>query len=125
MSAAPARRGFLRGLATLPLIGGGVTIIGHPTAAAVPVSDALLSAYDEWLDLERSFLKWERFGPEGINDPDRTMVEAVFRNRHTGQLFDYRSCSTVSASMFWGTGAPQPSTRAAVVLSAVGANWRA
>jgi hypothetical protein len=28
------RRGFLRALATLPLIGGGVTLIGNPTRAA-------------------------------------------------------------------------------------------
>ena len=29
------RRTFLRQLASLPLIGGGVTLIGNPTAAAV------------------------------------------------------------------------------------------
>ncbi|UGB25573.1 hypothetical protein LPC10_22220 [Methylorubrum sp. B1-46] len=34
---APAsRRGFLRGLTTLPLIGGGVTLIGSASAANVP-----------------------------------------------------------------------------------------
>lgn len=33
------RRGFLRGLVTLPLIGGGVTLIGNPTAAAVPAEN--------------------------------------------------------------------------------------
>jgi len=32
------RRGFLRGLAALPLIGGGVTLIGNPTRAAVVLS---------------------------------------------------------------------------------------
>ena len=32
------RRSFLRQLASLPLIGGGVTLIGKPTAAAVPVT---------------------------------------------------------------------------------------
>jgi hypothetical protein len=30
-------RRFLHGLTTLPLVGGGVTLIGQPTAAAVPV----------------------------------------------------------------------------------------
>ncbi len=43
MSAPSDRRGFLRGLATLPLIGGGVTLIGNPTrAAAEPVTEDLL-----------------------------------------------------------------------------------
>jgi len=31
------RRGSLCGLTTLPLIGGGVTLIGQPTAAAAPI----------------------------------------------------------------------------------------
>lgn len=39
------RRRFLSGLATLPLVGGAVALIGRPTAAAVPVSDALLERY--------------------------------------------------------------------------------
>ena len=39
-----ARRGFLRQLAHLPLIGGGVTLLGNPTAAAVPALGAALSA---------------------------------------------------------------------------------
>ena len=43
------RRSFLRGLASLPLIGGGVTLIGNPTAAAVPVTDALHARYTAWL----------------------------------------------------------------------------
>ena len=47
------RRGFLRGLASLPLIGGGVTLIGQPTAAAVPVTDDLLRTYQSWLGWER------------------------------------------------------------------------
>jgi hypothetical protein len=36
------RRNFLRGLATLPLIGGSVAILGKPTAAAVTVTPDLL-----------------------------------------------------------------------------------
>jgi hypothetical protein len=38
------RRGFLRGLTAFPLIGGGVTLIGNPTAAAEPVSRDLLDS---------------------------------------------------------------------------------
>ena len=47
------RRGFLRGLASLPLIGGGVALIGQPTAAAVPVTDDMLATYQSWLGWER------------------------------------------------------------------------
>ena len=39
------RRGFLRGLVLLPRIGGGVTLVGSPTAAAVPVTGDLICSY--------------------------------------------------------------------------------
>ena len=39
------RRAFLRGLASLPLIGGGLTLIGNATAAAVPVTRELMHGY--------------------------------------------------------------------------------
>ena len=48
------RRTFLRGLASLPLIGGSIVILGQPTAAAVPaafdpaafLSDLRAAGYD-------------------------------------------------------------------------------
>ena len=40
------RRSFLRGLVTLPLIGGAVTLIGDPTGPALPVTPDLLDGYD-------------------------------------------------------------------------------
>ena len=46
------RRAFLRGLASLPLIGGGVTLIGNPTAAAVPATYDLLDRYMDFLAIE-------------------------------------------------------------------------
>lgn len=52
MSSPSSRRGFLRGLATLPLIGGGVTLIGRPTAAAVPITGGMLATYTAWLHFE-------------------------------------------------------------------------
>jgi hypothetical protein len=61
MSDLLARRGFLRGLAHLPLIGGGVTLLGDPTAAAVPVTEQLLDAYSEWLFYARRLLCRERW----------------------------------------------------------------
>ena len=56
------RRAFLRSLATLPLIGGSIAILGQPTAAAVPVTDGLLRNYEAWLAWERFQLQTEIWG---------------------------------------------------------------
>ena len=104
-----ARRGFLRGLAGLPLIGGGVTILGNPTGAAVPVTPELLHSYSAWLHFERRFLSWELCGA------DKSRFEAV-----DGIVL---GCNPGFA-YHKGGDQPPPSTRAAVVLSAVGCGWR-
>lgn len=52
MSDALSRRGFLRGLAHLPLVGGGVTLLGNLTGAAEPVTLELLQSYSAWLHFE-------------------------------------------------------------------------
>ena len=54
------RRTFLRGLTTLPLIGGSVALLGSPTRAAEPVTEELLDSYSEWLYYERRLLCEER-----------------------------------------------------------------
>ena len=97
------RRGFLRQLCALPLIGGGVTLIGQPTAVATPVTRELLEGYDCWLDCERRFLAWER----AQGDPQ--MFETLMNVRWHSH----------SASAFVHDD-PAPSARAALVLSAVG-----
>lgn len=53
---APSRRGFLRDLTTLPLVGGSVALIGSPSAAAVPVTPGMLATYSAWLWFERRAL---------------------------------------------------------------------
>lgn len=53
MSRPQDRRGFLRGLASLPLVGGSVALIGSPTAAAVQPSAGMVATYVAWLDAER------------------------------------------------------------------------
>ena len=48
------RRVFLRGLATLPLIGGSVALVGSPTAAAVEFTPELATLYVAWLAREHA-----------------------------------------------------------------------
>ena len=108
------RRTFLRGLASLPLIGGSVTLIGNPTAAAVPVTDGLLDSYQAWLTYERDWLVWERFGGEELR---RTRMPAVvWRDPETGRCYDSIRVDNPGGS-FDHKGA---ATRAAVILSAAG-----
>ena len=51
-----ARRGFLRDLVGLPLVGGGLTLIGAPSAVARPVTPGMLATYSAWLEYERKAL---------------------------------------------------------------------
>ncbi len=103
------RRAFLRGLTMLPLIGGGVSLIGTPTAAAEPVTDALLDAYSHWLFYERRLLCLERW-------PNERRAERVLTPDAGAGDFHFPSDTD------W-QGLPQPSARAALVLSAVGCGW--
>ena len=116
MIASASRRGFLRGLTTLPLIGGGVSLIGAPTAVAEPATRELLIDYADWLLLERRILLHEAF-------PDPSERRLAFGS-HVG-------CNRKVEQFHLGPGfpvnwrdLPQPSTRAALVLSAVGCDWR-
>ncbi len=111
-----ARRGFLRGLVTLPLIGGGVTLIGNPAASAEPITMELLTNYNQWLFYERRLLLIEMF-------PDREQrawAEALVPHGSRGaDRFHFPAYEQGG----W-EGVPQPSTRAALVLSSVGCDWR-
>jgi len=117
------RRGFLRALAGLPLIGGGVTLIGQPTAVAEPVTIDLLEAYKTWLHYELRFLCWEMADDRAVialKYPE--LAEATDRGERYSAIksrFEYVGQS--------GSYHPAPlaaSTRAALVLSAVGCDWR-
>ena len=108
------RRSFLRGLAALPLIGGGVTLIGNPTAAAVPVSRELMNSYASWLVMEHRMLCYEL----SDHQPDRRRdLERAFWPNSPGGLWHFQWQGRGPAG--W-VDAPQPSTRAAVILSAAG-----
>ena len=53
------RRAFLQGLVSLPLIGGGVTLIGRPSAAVPLVQAAALPTLDD--PRQRALYAWEAF----------------------------------------------------------------
>lgn len=128
MSGPSDRCRFLRGLVTLPLIGGGVTLIGQPTAAAEPVTKRLLDSYDAWLFYERRYLKAERH-PDFWRSEDDLILErwkSDLPGARAG-FVDHIPMANGGAAFHFSTDpmkAPQPSTRAAVVLSAVGCDWR-
>jgi hypothetical protein len=102
MADLPARRGFLGGLAALPLIGG-VTLVGNPTGAAEPVTGAMLDQYETWLMCEAS-----RLAREVHPWSDGRVVTSLF-----GPAYEWHQADVGS-----------PCQRAAVVLSAVGCDWR-
>lgn len=122
------RRGFLRSLTTLPLIGGGVALIGAPSAVAEPITTELLDSYDAWLEYERRALQWERHrDTEMVCRMHLPFVMQMIRR--DGQPLseakpaDYIPCDNRGAR-YHHNGEADPSTRAALVLSAVGCNWR-
>lgn len=128
MSARASRRGFLRDLATLPLVGGGVTLIGSPTAVAAPITESLLDSYDAWLEYERRWLQWDRNkGTEAIHRMHLPFVMQMYDAEHRPKG-EPRPCDYIPAAnagaQFHGMGEAPASTRAALVLSAVGCNWR-
>jgi hypothetical protein len=104
------RRAFLSQLAKLPLIGGGLSIIGQPKAVAEPPTPEMLLAYRNWLAVE-----WTRLCGE------------LYPGRRIMFGFD-PNCP--GATYHWGAGhtgmmtTPEPSTRAALVLSAIGCDWK-
>jgi len=104
MTGPGSRRGFLHGLVGLPLIGGGVTLIGQPTAAAEPVTQALLDRYKSWLFAEAIALGREMY--DGCQFGDIVDPQPTFGRRWVVE------CAAEPAS-----------TRAAVILAAAGVDW--
>jgi hypothetical protein len=119
------RRGFLRSLAALPLIGGSVSLIGAPTAAAVPTTPDMIEAYKTWLAMESRFLTWEMAGDPIFIERYRHDLEVDSDRRQLADRIG-RSLAFVGDSGNYHFDVPgaAPSTRAALVLSAVGCDWR-
>lgn len=110
----PHRRGFLTGLASLPLIGGGVTLIGAPTAAATPVTMDLLDRYRTFLLAEAGEAMAQREEIEG-----RHWFDPIFRRQWVKEMGwnEGLEANPDIAAVVRGSSA---GTRAAVVLAAVG-----
>lgn len=131
MSAAASRRGFLRGLTTLPLIGGAITLIGTPSAIAEPATDSALDAYVAFLAHEHRAALIEHERRRAV----RSVATAAAQGQASwpGYVEECEDIARQRPPMFWFPGAPdterlvasaEPSSRAALVLSAVGCDWR-
>lgn len=120
MVAPVQRRGFLRGLVSLPLIGGGVTLIGAPTAVAEPCSLSLLDRYTDWLAVEYGEALIERCALAPSTSHAHSLAIMKFRR---DWVQDNRTLNP-RQDRFASAPATLPSTRAALVLSAVGCDWR-
>ena len=116
MSAPSDRRGFLRGLLALPLIGGGVTLIGQPSAVAEPVTADLLRQYVGFLAREYAHADAELMKMAPNDDRTLTWKQPI----HHLAFANWPEIPAADALV----RAAAPSTRAALVLSAVGADWR-
>lgn len=125
------RRGFLRQLCHLPLIGGGIGLIGAPSAVAEPITTGLLDAYDRFLAGERDLLGKEMREPGmpmGRIWPDPSDELAILRWAREIVTEHERIKQELAAR--WAVTETMPvfrlpaSTRAALVLSAVGCDWR-
>lgn len=104
MNRPDSRREFLRGLTTLPLIGGSVALIGNPSAVASPLTHDLMLNYETWLSCEQHALSRELRpgGPAGALSSLYTPAWDWHMQHMDGD---------------------RPSSRAALILSTVGCGW--
>lgn len=131
MARPSSRRGFLRSLTSLPLIGGGLAIVGAPSAVAEPITDELLDNYLAFLAHEHREALVER----ERRSAERAEADQISKGRayYEGYAASVAEQMRRSPNMLWFPDDPGikrtvqaafPSTRAALVLSAVGLDWR-
>lgn len=143
MSALAPRRAFLRGLLTLPLVGGAVELLGNPRAVALEADNQLMFEYGQWLSWERVAAYralnggWGNWADQEAGSLEYhaafAVAQQLFAERdEQGRCYRYappdtyqgKSAGLRSHAHRWHHGAPSASTRAALVLSAVGCDWR-
>ena len=112
------RRTFLRGLASLPLLGGSIAILGQPTQAAVPVTPELLKSYKSWLFMEHRMVSYEMAGHDLKRS--RRIEHIEWFEDTPGEEWHLQWAREGMRGPAGWVDAPQPSTRAAVILSAAG-----
>ena len=115
MTDQPTRRSLLRGAFQLSILGASVPLVTRRVFAGEPtlITRDLLSSYNAWLHYEHRLLAMEMY-PELGADADRWIP-----GNNMGAQWHFRS----TWPQTW-EDLPQPSTRAALVLSAVGCDWR-
>lgn len=124
MSAATSRRGFLRGLTTLPLVGGSVALIGKPTAVALPLGDVMLDRYTGFIAAEYVACMAERAYRQAVAGARKVEVAGGWVSPRFPAMMREEERATVArmvptSLMLFSPGGTLDS-RAAVVLSAVG-----
>lgn len=115
MNAPANRRGFLRGLTTLPLIGGSVALIGSPKGVAGAPSEACLHSYLAWLHYEQRAVHdhlWP--GYRQASGMGYVPLDNAGANFHFAAL---------QGNSDWPRIGMEAAARAPVVLAAVGCHW--
>jgi hypothetical protein len=112
-----ARRGFLRGLVRLPLIGGGLALSGAPTAVAIPPDVAMLHRYCSFLVHEHAtaraeWCNWRYPGAYGFD------LSTDVRTRSGEEILPYCWFPDDTPDIVSAIRSAPPSSRAALVLSA-------
>lgn len=118
------RRGFLRGLLGLPLLGGGLSLLGAPTAVAAPVTDALRLRYLAFLAHEhRAVLAELNAGAESGPALGRPGVRIDPSNFSTFRYPPAFGWLPEAPDLERLVCAAPASTRAALVMSAANVAW--
>jgi hypothetical protein len=110
------RRGFLRQLCGLPLIGGGLSLIGAPTATAEPGTPEMLSVDKLWLHFEHR--AWPTKWPASIAI-EATITRATrYIEANAGMEWHFRQANIPRAVGKELQNSPRPAPRSCSALSA-------
>lgn len=115
MTGPASRRGFLSGLVSLPMIGGGVTLIGSPVGVAETPSRPCLENYSAWLHYEQRALQSVLY-PESCGSGTRIPLDNRAAHFHFADRFGHDG--------WWDRVCAETAARAPVVLATVGCDWR-
>lgn len=121
MSSSTEQPRILHGLTTLPLVGGGVTLIGNPTAVNLDPTPVMLEAYSAWLNFELMYLNASIHPP--TRDGGVSMAVAMRNDGAKFHLQEMAASPSGSMEAAWQRLGLAAQRRAALVLSTVGCGW--